>query len=201
MRPRRSLADPKLPRNFFVRPALADKRDDIELTRSELSRAVNQSSTLKRGHERASDRGIELKLPAVRSTYCGRDLVRVGVLEQISGSPGLEGSLDALGLPERRQRHDLYVVVLGSDHPRRLDPVYRSHLQVHEYDVGTHPLGVEPCKQVDRLDSSLRVADHVKVALPLEKGKQAATHDGVIVDDEDADRVRLSCHPTPLPIA
>jgi hypothetical protein len=116
MRTRRSLANPELPRNLFVCPTFADERDDIELPRSERSRRTG--SHLKRGHESSSDRGIQQKLPTVCSTDRLRDFVRVGVLEQVTRSPGFEGSLYALGLAERGQRHDLYVVVTGSNHPR-----------------------------------------------------------------------------------
>ena len=128
-----------------------------------------------------------------------RDLVGVGVLEEVPGRAGLEGRVHALLLAERGQRHHLHVVVASADLTGRLDAVDGLHLEVHEDDVGSPPLGVQPGEQVERLRSPVGIADDLEVGFAVEEGQQSAAHDRVIVDHQHADPlVRLRRHSRPL---
>ena len=127
------------------------------------------------------------------------DLVGVGVLEQVPGGAGLERGVHALLLGERGQRHHLDVVVAGADLAGRLDAVDRRHLEVHDDDVGSPALGVQPGEQVQRLRPAVGVADDLEVGLALEEGQQPAANDRVIVDDQDADRGRRAQAPCERP--
>ena len=127
------------------------------------------------------------------------DLVGVGVLEQVAGRTGFERRLHALLLGERGQRHDLHVVVASPDLTGRLDAVEGLHLKVHQDHVGSPPLGVQPGEQVERMRSSVGIADDLEVGLAVEEGQQPAAHDRVIVDHQHADPlVRLRRHPSRL---
>ena len=92
----------------------------------------------------------------------GRDLVGVGVLEQVARGAGLERRVHALLLAERRQRDDLDVVVARADPPRRLDPVDRLHLEVHQHDVRQPPSASSSREQRERLVAARRVADDAR---------------------------------------
>ena len=100
-----------------------------------------------------------------------RDLVGVGVLQQVSRRAGLEGPLHEFRLAERGERHHLDVVVPGSHPPGRFDPVDRSHLQVHENHVWANALGIEPCEQVEHLGASLGRPNDLEVVFSLEESE------------------------------
>src|SRR3954469_10411880 len=55
---------------------------------------------------------------------------------------------------------------------------------------------VERGKQLERLGAAAGVTDDLDVGLAVQEGEQPAAHDGVVVDDEDAD-ARLIGHSEP----
>jgi len=96
---------------------------------------------------------------------------------------------------ERGQHDHLEIAVPGPDPAGRLDAVDRFHLEIHQDDVRAALLRVQPGEDVERLRTSARLADDVEVVFAPEKREQPPSHDGVIVDDDHADRiVCLSCH-------
>ena len=138
---------------------------------------------------------VELQLAAIRGAHGRRDLVGVGVLEDVSRRSGFQCAAHELVVGVGGQDDDRDVVVAGADQAGRLDAVQGPHLQVHDDHVGSPPLGFEPLQQVERLRPAVGRSDDLEVGLALEEGPQPATHDRMVVHHEHLDRVcRLSRH-------
>jgi hypothetical protein len=73
-------------------------------------------------------------------------------------------------------------VALGDGTPRRLDAVELRHADVHQDDVGAGGLD-----QPQRLLAVARFADDRHVVLGLDDHSEPRAHEGLVVDDEDAD--------------
>ena len=89
----------------------------------------------KRGHQPSGNHGIQLQFAAVGGAHRGGHVIGIGVLQQVPRCAGLERGMHALLLGEGGERHDFDVVVQSADLTGRLDPVDRSHLEVHDDNV------------------------------------------------------------------
>ena len=111
-------------------------------------------------------------------------------LSRYPDAPLLQRGVHPLGLAEAGQDH----------HPHAREPadhlaggrhaVHPRHLQVHQDDVGQLAVRRRPGQQVQRLLAVTGLAGHLDVLERLEVGDHAAADDGVVVHDQDPDRVR-----------
>ena len=194
MRAVRSLM-PSWSGDLLVRCARPHQPQDLDLARGELRLGLAARSRAQRGEQPPGDRGVELELAAIRGAHGRRDLVGVGVLEDVSRRSGLQCAAHELVVGVGGQDDHRDVVVAGADQAGRLDAVQGPHLQVHDDHVGPPPLGFEPLQQVERLRPAVGRPDDLEVGLALEEGPQPTTHDRVIVDHEHLDPVsRLRRH-------
>jgi hypothetical protein len=121
-------------------------------------------------------------LVVVRRPDRGRDVVRVGVLEDEAAGAGLERRGDLLLLDEARQRDDLDLGIGSLDPGDRADPVELRHDDVHQDHVGR-----ELADEVDTLEPVLGLADDLDVVEQLQVAAQPAADDAMVVDEHDAD--------------
>ena len=104
--------------------------------------------------------------------------------------------MDARVVAERRERDDLDVVVARPQLAGRLDAVDGRHLQIHQNDLGSSPLRVEPRELGDGFPPVAGLADDLQIAFAVEEAPQPPADDDVVVDDQDPDRaVPLRRHP------
>src|SRR5262245_59201001 len=166
--PRRPLGDPEVRRDLLVAPTAPDERQDLELAfRERLGRRRGGPGP----HALREDAGggrVEVDLVVVGGADRGRDVVRVGVLEDEAARAGLQRRGDLLLLDEARQRDDLDLRVGDLDPADRADPVELGHHDVHQDDVG-----LELVHEVHALQAVLRLADDLDVVEELEIAAQA----------------------------
>jgi len=112
----------------------------------------------------------------------GRDLLGLGVLQDVAGRAGLERRGDLLLLDEARHRDDLGLRSFGLDPADRGDAVHVRHQEIHQDDVGLEATGHRHA-----LAAVGGLADNLDVVLEVEEDAQAHPDDRVVVDDEDAD--------------
>ena len=130
------LRDPEVRRDLLVAPAAPDERQDLELA---LRQRLDGRGGRPRPHALGEDprgRRIEMDLVVVGRPDRGRDVVRLGVLEDEPARSGLERGDDLLLLDEAGQRDDLHVRLGRLDPPDRRDAVELRHDEVHEHHVG-----------------------------------------------------------------
>jgi hypothetical protein len=72
---------------------------------------------------------------------------------------------------------------IGEQALGRLDPVDAWHADVHEHDVW-----LEASREVDHLEPVRGLADHLDVVLSLEDHAKAASHEPLVVGDEEPDQ-------------
>jgi hypothetical protein len=105
--PGRSLGDPELGRDLLVAPAVTDEAEDLQLA---VRQRLDRLALGPRAHALGEDprgSGIEMDLVVVGRPDRGRDVIRLGVLEDEPAGTGLERGEDLLLLDERGQRDDL----------------------------------------------------------------------------------------------
>ena len=124
----------------------------------------------------------------MRRANSARHFIRIGVLDQVARRARFERRVHTVLVAEGRQRDDLDAVERCANPSRRRDPVERRHLEVHQNDVGQAAVGGQPLQQRERLGSALRVTHDLDVRLRVQEGLQPAPDDGMIVDEDDANR-------------
>ena len=97
----------------------------------------------------------------------------LGVLEQVAGRAGVERAEDPLAVRERREDDDRDLGLRGLDPARRLDPVERRHLEVHQHDVAA-ALGAERdgLLAVGRRADELDVRERRRAAARARRGRR-----------------------------
>ena len=142
--------------------------------------------------EELGDRRIEADLPVVRGADRLDHRALAGLLEEVPSRTSLEGRDDLLFLDEACECDDLGLWMPCPDLADRGDAVLRRHDEVHEDDV--RPAGL---RQSNGLLAVGRVTDDLHVVHRLQQSAQPAANDGVVVDDEDADRLGVGHLATP----
>ena len=89
-----ALANDQLGGNLLVGLAGCDHLKDLSLASGELRSRVLGLRCAHRRHQTLGDHGVELELPLVCGTDCARQLVGVGVLEQIAGGSRSQSGVD-----------------------------------------------------------------------------------------------------------
>src|SRR5690606_2007419 len=143
-------------------------------------------------HEPRLGARVEAHLAAGGRPHGLERLVGPLLLQHVAGRAGLDHVDDEAVLEHRRERHDLDVGEAAPDLARGLDAVHDGHQQVHHDDVGPELLD-----ELERLAPVARLADDLEVGLEPEGEPQAPPHDGVVVNEQDADLVH-SLSPTRL---
>src|SRR5439155_1452473 len=95
----------------------------------------------------AGDRRVEIHVVAMRGPDRGRQVVRLGILEQEPARTGLDRGRDAILLDEVRDGDDLDCWVVGLELGGGGDPVEVGHDEVYDDDVG-----VQRRRRVERGD-------------------------------------------------
>ena len=108
-----------------------------------------------------------------------------GVLEDEPGGTGVEGAPQGVVVVERRQHEHRRAGSAVGERPGRRHAVHPAHPHVHQDEVGA-VLG-------DRLGDLVAVAalgDDLEAVVGSEDAGDAAAHDRLVVDDDDADHDR-----------
>ena len=174
--------------DLLVRLAVRDELQDLLLAlRQPVVRVVRsfERAGLDRADEDARELGAEVLL-------AGRD--RADRARQV----GLDRVLQDVALHARVERvpHVLLVGVHAEDQDaargpllqhldRRVQPVHLRHGHVHDDDVG-----FELLDERDALEAVAGLADHRDVGVVFEDAPEPLPHQRVVVDEDDADRLR-----------
>ena len=137
----------------------------------------------------ACDGRMEGRLAAMHLADGPHELVRGGVFEQITHSPGFDGRKHLVVGGKAGQHEDACFRVAARDLPRRLDAIHHRHQQVHQDHVGPRFFGVP--------HRFLPVADlchHLEAIGFGEQGPDALAHDGMVVGNHDTNTRVFSCH-------
>src|SRR5215210_4813455 len=185
VRPRRPFRDVERGGDRLVaHPARHQSENLAFAIRQRLRRGRGSSRPLAHAtREKRGDRGVEMHLAAMRRADRPGDIVGIRVLQDVARCTGLEGGGHLRLLHEARQGDDLRLGKLGLDRRRRLDSVEDRHEEVHQDDIGA-----QLARGGDGQLAVLSLADDLDVAEKLEEAAKAATHDGVVVDEEHPDR-------------
>ena len=148
--------------------------------------------------EAAGHRRCEQGLPARDHPDAASELVAGDVLQQEATGSRAQRFVHVLVEVEGRKHQHLHRVArVGARQPaRRLDPVHHRHTDVHEHDVGLQGVSLR-----DGHLAVLGLAHHLDVVVGVEDHAEAGAHEGLVVDDEDADAHRgrraLTANPPP----
>ncbi len=124
---------------------------------------------------------------ALRHLTDGRDYLGVGgLLEHVPGRPGGERLANVARVVLHGEQEHLHVGALVDESRQSLEPGLVRHHDIHQHHVRLERAGLE-----DRLAPGSRLADRLDVGLPAEQEPDPGAYDGVVIDDQDADRV---CH-------
>ena len=116
-----------------------------------------------------------------------RDLLDRGVLEEVAAGAALDGLVEVGLLVGHRQHHDLGGRHGLLDGDAGLDAGDLRHPYVEQHHVGRDRAG-----QLDAGSTVTGVADDVEAGLGVHQHLQPATEQLLVVDDDDADRLRLT---------
>src|SRR5262249_38737103 len=110
--------------------------------------------------------------------------LRVGALGEEAGGAGTLDRVRLLRSRLHREAENLNRGKLGAQAPCRLDAVHVRHRDVHQDDI--RPQRVRPS---DRFESVGGVADDAQLRALLEQLVEHLAYGGVVVDDENPERV------------
>src|SRR3954451_17584760 len=186
----RVLRDVELVGDLTVREPLGHELEHLELAVGQLRRrdllllvgAAGERVELLdelRGHRRADQR-LALHHGADRVG----DLLDGDLLQQVAGGAGLDRLVEIVLLVGDGQHEDLHRRHRLGQPPGGLDAADPGHADVHQQDVGSELLGLG-----DGVLAVLRLADDVDAVLELQDLDETPPEEGVIVDDQDADRL------------
>src|SRR5271165_2004597 len=133
--------------------------------------------------------GIEHRLAGRGGQHRPADLGPGGVLGQVTERAGLQGADDRFVVGVGGQHDHLGLRMAGPDAARRLHPVAARHVQVHEDDLRVF--------RRDDLDGGLAVlglAGHGDPGHGTEQQHQALADGGLVVGDDDGNRLRVLGH-------
>ena len=137
----------------------------------------------KRADEAAGDGGVEEGAAVGDGSYRRCELFGRDVLEDEAAGAGLECPVDVLVGVEGRQDDDLeWPVGSFEDGGGGGQAVHLGHADVHEHDVGAVFVG-----GLDGFEAGAGFGDDVDVGLVVEDHGEATAHEGLVVDDDDAD--------------
>ena len=131
----RSLMTSSAAISLFALP-WATKAEDLSLPLRQKVLRARCCAAPQRCRELAGDGRVQMDLAALSRPDRRRDLIGLGVLEQVTGRAGLKRCVDLLLLHEARHRHDLDIRIALLHRGGRLDAVHRLHHQVHQHHVG-----------------------------------------------------------------
>ena len=167
----------------FERPLASSVR--ISFSRSVSSSSVRpcvRRRLLSEPRDETLGRGrAEERVPGRDDADRVHQLRRLDVLEEEAARAGADGGVDVLVEIERRQHEDARARPALDELPCRLDAVEVRHAHVHEDDVG-----VELARELERLHAVGRFAHELEVGPLLEHHAEAAAHERLVVDDENA---------------
>ncbi len=133
--------------------------------------------------EAAGDGGVEERAAVGDGAHRRGEVFGRDVLEDEAAGAGLEGPVDVFVGVEGRQDDDLEGPVgLFEDGSGGGKAVHFRHADVHQDDVGSVLAG-----GVDGFEAVAGFGDDVDVGLVVQDHGEAATHEGLVVDDDDAD--------------
>jgi len=137
------------------------------------------------GRKDARDGGPHEEL--ARSDDANRvdEVVVRAVLGQVPSGAVLEQRNEPLLLLVHRENEDLGRRIEARQLHRCLLAVAARHVEIHDDDVRR-----SPSRQSNCLHAVGRLADHLNVRCGFEERTQAVTDDGVVIDEQYADRVR-----------
>ena len=111
--------------------------------------------------------------------------LRVDALDEECRRPRLLDGIGGCAARLHRQPENLDVGELGADPARRFDAVHPRHGDVHQNDIRAQRVRLR-----DRLDAVGRVADDRELRPLMENVAERAANSGVIVDNENPERVQ-----------
>jgi hypothetical protein len=126
-------------------------------------------------------------LPGDGGPYGLGNFICVGVFQQVAGRPGLERAADLGLLNKAGHGHHLDGRPAGLDLAGGGDAVHDRHHEIHQHDVGKVVAWFKLGDAVQGLAAVGGFADHLDVLHLFEVGRDAASHNAVIVDQEDSD--------------
>ncbi len=180
-----ALADDQGLGDLVVGHALGHQLQDGRLTWGEgvlRGRQLGRIAQLADHLER--DGGMQAGLAAMHGMDGLEQLLGRGIFEQIAQGAGLDRRKDLVVGGKAGDHQDTGLRVLGNDLGDRLQAGLAGHDDVHQDDVRAQSTGL-----LDRLHAVLGFADHLHARLAGDQGAQPSAHDGVIVGDQDADRI------------
>ena len=185
----RLLRQRQLAGDALVREAAGDEDQDLALARSQAVERPTAAVGPERLHQPRSHDRIEERLAGMRGAYRAHELLRLGVLEQVSRRTRPERRQQRLVVEKARQDDHTGIRNGLAQQPHRRHAVEPRHHQVHQDHVREEArCGLHGVLAVDRL------AHDLDPLLQLEESSQPFPDDRMVVDDEHADR--LSHAPT-----
>jgi hypothetical protein len=188
-----TVADEKRARDLPVGPARRDQAQHLRLAWGQVALLL-----VARWQGWRADGGGQQPLLHLRikDRLAGRggqhgpaDLSPAGVLSQVAERAGLQGADDRLVIGVGGQHHHLGLGLAGPDAPRRFDPVAARHVQIHENDLGLYRRG-----ELGRGLAVGGLADYGDSRQGAEQQNQTLADGGLVVRDDDGDRLGASRH-------
>lgn len=133
-------------------------------------------------HETGGSFRRELNLAGRRCLDRSPQLIRVRVLEQVTGGSRSHRVYDRAVFHHARQGDDLNVGRLVPKRANCGDAVHHRHEEIHQHHIRMELFG-----QLDRFGSVRRLADDLNLRIELEKHPQSLANHRMIVCDDDTD--------------
>src|SRR3990172_9093159 len=165
------------------RPAARNQPEDFAFARTE-DVAVAQPAQRVVEHG-ACHRRVAVALAARDRTNRGDQFAAGRTLDDVSGSSGQERLADGLAVVVHREGDCPRPRVANTKPAQERDSVGATKRQVHEGDVGFRAL-----HERERVGHAGRLAGDPNSRLVLEDESEALSHEGVILDDDDAGHAR-----------
>ena len=167
--------------------ALRDQLEHLALALGQLGEGLRGVARARHGEvldHALGDVRAEDRLAAADRRDGAHDLVLIGALEQVAVAPARMAAKTESSSSNIVSTSTPMCGLCAHDLARRLDAVQLGHLQVHDDDVRLQLLGGR-----DRLGARRRLAHDLGLAERREQRAQPAAEDGMVVGDEDADRL------------
>jgi signal transduction histidine kinase len=169
--------------DLAVGEALRDEVEQPLLLLGEAGELVLVGAAAQPVEHPSGDSGVEQRLTPPNTAHGVDEIVAAHLLEDVTGGAGHDRGVHGLVVGERREHEAGDLLVTRADLAADLDAVAVGQADVEHGDVG---LGRGDA--AERLFGGAGIADHLEVALGLEQLTDAATHDLVVVEQEDPDR-------------
>ena len=139
-----------------------------------------------RGDQPRAELGVDVATATGNFANSRDDFDVGGLLEHVAARAGRECRTDVAWVVLHREDEDLRLRPLSQERRDHLEAVAVRHHDVNEDHVGFQAPGFE-----DRLTPGSGLADRLDVVLTAEQKRDPRADNGVVVDDQDLDRL---CH-------